>query len=36
MTFSTLHILLTAAITAILTGAVGAWRLPRPAWSRPP
>ncbi len=34
MTFSTPHILLTAAITAVLAAAVAAWRLPRPAWAQ--
>ncbi len=32
MTFTTLHIALTAATVAVLTFAVGMWRLPRPAW----
>jgi hypothetical protein len=32
MTFTTLHITLTAATVAVLTFAVGLWRLPRPAW----
>jgi uncharacterized membrane protein YiaA len=32
MTFTTLHIALTAAIVAVLALAVGMWRLPRPAW----
>jgi len=32
MTFTTLHIALTAAIVAVLAFAVGLWRLPRPAW----
>src|SRR5436190_12163102 len=32
MTFTTLHIALTAAIVAVLAFAVGMWRLPRPAW----
>src|SRR6266536_174486 len=32
MTFTTLHITLTAATVAVLTLAVGLWRLPRPAW----
>ena len=32
MTFTTLHIALTAATVAVLTFAVGLWRLPRPAW----
>ena len=31
MTFSTGHILLTAALVAVLTAAVGLWRLPRRA-----
>ena len=31
MTFSTGHILLTAAVVAVLTAAVGFWRLPRRA-----
>ena len=32
MTFTTLHIVLTAATVAVLTLAVGIWRLPRPVW----
>jgi len=32
MTFTTLHIALTAATVAVFTFAVGLWRLPRPAW----
>jgi hypothetical protein len=32
MTFSTAHILLTAAITAVLVFGVGVWRLPRGQW----
>ena len=32
MTFMTLHITLTAATVAVLTLAVGIWRLPRPVW----
>lgn len=32
MTFTTLHIALTAATVAVLVFAVGIWRLPRPAW----
>src|SRR5205823_9663770 len=32
MTFTTLHITLTATTVAVLTLAVGMWRLPRPAW----
>src|SRR5439155_8618707 len=34
MTFTTLHIVLTAATVAVLTFAVGLWRLPRPAWQQ--
>jgi len=33
MTFSTGHILLTAALVAVLTGAAAWWRLPRRAWT---
>jgi hypothetical protein len=32
MIFSVLHILLTAAVTAVLVLAVGLWRLPRAEW----
>src|SRR2546430_9097922 len=32
MTFTTLHIALTAATVAVLTVAVGMWRLPHRAW----
>jgi len=32
MTFTTPHITVTAATVAVLTFAVGLWRLPRPAW----
>jgi hypothetical protein len=32
MSFSTAHILLTAAITAVIALAAGYWRLPRAAW----
>jgi hypothetical protein len=32
MTFSTVHIALTAVVTGVLAFAVGLWRLPRPAW----
>lgn len=32
-TFTHPHILLTAAITAVLAGAAALWRLPRGAWS---
>src|SRR5947207_3426428 len=34
MTFTTLHITLTAATVAVLTFAAGLWRLPRPAWQQ--
>src|SRR6266536_5711689 len=36
MTFTTLHIALTAATVAVLTFAVGMWRLPRRAWRQAP
>ncbi len=36
MTFTTLHITLTAATVAVLTFAVGMWRLPRRAWRQAP
>jgi hypothetical protein len=32
MIFSALHILFTAAVTAVLVLAVGLWRLPRAGW----
>lgn len=32
-TFTHLHILLTAAVTAVLAGAAALWRLPRGAWT---
>jgi NhaP-type Na+/H+ or K+/H+ antiporter len=32
MIFNALHILLTAAVTAVLVLAVGLWRLPRAEW----
>ena len=32
MIFSTVHIALTAGLTGVLAGAVGWWRLGRPAW----
>lgn len=33
MTFGAVHILLTAALVAVLTGAAAWWRLPRRAWT---
>jgi hypothetical protein len=34
MVFSTVHIVLTAALTGVLAGAVAWWRLPRRAWGQ--
>lgn len=34
MTFSALHIAVTAATTAVLVGGVALWRLPRGQWRR--
>ena len=34
MVFSTAHILLTAAVVAVLTGAIAWWRLSPRSWSR--